>query len=57
VLITSGATEALTDCIMGSTAPGSEVILIEPFYDSYPPIVAAMGAKQRSLRLQAPNSG
>jgi len=55
VLITSGATEALTDCIMGLTAPGSETILIEPFYDSYPPIVAAMGAKQRSLRLHAPD--
>src|SRR5258706_6155888 len=30
VLVTSGATEALTDCIMGLTAPGDEAILIEP---------------------------
>jgi aspartate/methionine/tyrosine aminotransferase len=55
VLITSGATEALTDCIMGLTAPGDEAILIEPCYDSYPPILAAMGARARSLRLQAPD--
>jgi N-succinyldiaminopimelate aminotransferase len=55
VLITSGATEALTDCIMALTAPGCEAILIEPFYDSYPPIVAAMGAKARTLRLEAPD--
>src|SRR5258706_4715218 len=55
VLITSGATEALTDCIMGLTAPGDEAILIEPCYDSYPPILAAMGARVKSLRLQAPD--
>jgi aspartate/methionine/tyrosine aminotransferase len=55
VLITSGATEALTDCIMGLTAPGDEAILIEPCYDSYPPMLAAMGAQVRSLRLQAPD--
>ena len=55
VLITSGATEALTDCIMGLTAPGDETILIEPCYDSYPPILAAMGAQVKSLRLQAPD--
>jgi N-succinyldiaminopimelate aminotransferase len=55
VLITSGATEALTDCIMGLTAPGDEAILIEPCYDSYPPILAAMGAQVKGLRLAAPD--
>jgi aspartate/methionine/tyrosine aminotransferase len=55
VLVTSGGTEALTDCIMGLTAPGDEAILIEPCYDSYPPILAAMGAKQKILRLEAPD--
>src|SRR5258706_921985 len=55
VLITSGATEALTDCMMGLTAPGDEAILIEPCYDSYPPILGAMGARAKSLRLQAPD--
>jgi len=55
VLVTSGATEALTDCIMGLIAPGDEAILIEPCYDSYPPILDAMGAKVKSLRLDAPD--
>ena len=55
VLVTSGATEALTDCIMALTAPGDEAILIEPCYDSYPPILSAMGAKIRPLRLHAPD--
>ena len=55
VLVTSGGTEALTDCIMGLCAPGDEVVLIEPTYDSYPPIVEAMGATIRWLRLQPPD--
>ena len=55
VIVTSGATEALTDCIMGLIAPGDEAILIEPNYDSYPPILEAMGAKIRCLRLEPPH--
>ena len=55
VLITSGATEALTDCIMGLAAPGDEAILIEPNYDSYPPVLEAMGTKIRCLRLEPPH--
>src|SRR5580704_7168080 len=55
VLVTSGGTEALTDCIMGLVSPGDEAILIEPNYDSYPPILEAMGAKIKSVRLQAPD--
>jgi aspartate/methionine/tyrosine aminotransferase len=54
VLITSGATEALTDCMMGLVGPGDEAILIEPNYDSYPPILKAAGARIRCLRLEAP---
>jgi N-succinyldiaminopimelate aminotransferase len=55
ILVTSGGTEALTDCIMGLTAPGDEAILIEPNYDSYPPILEAMGAKIVCLRLEPPH--
>jgi aspartate/methionine/tyrosine aminotransferase len=55
VLVTSGGTEALTDCIMGLTSPGDEAILIEPNYDSYPPILEAMGARIKRLRLVAPH--
>jgi N-succinyldiaminopimelate aminotransferase len=54
VLITSGATEALTDCMLGLVGPGDEAILIEPNYDSYPPILKAAGARIRPLRLEAP---
>ena len=47
VLVTSGATEALGDCIMGLVSPGDEAVVIEPCYDSYRPMLSAMGAKIR----------
>ena len=54
VLVTSGGTEALTASIMGLTGPGSEVVLIEPAYDSYRPIAEAAGATIRTIRLAPP---
>jgi N-succinyldiaminopimelate aminotransferase len=55
VLVTSGGTEAITDCIMGLAAPGDEAILIEPNYDCYPPMLEAVGAKIKCVRLQPPH--
>lgn len=52
VVVTSGATEALTASIMGMVGEG-EVVLIEPSYDSYRPIVEAMGATARVVKLAA----
>ena len=55
IVVTSGATEALGDCIMGLVAPGDEAVVIEPCYDSYRPMLEAMGAKIRSIRLAPPD--
>jgi N-succinyldiaminopimelate aminotransferase len=44
VLVTVGATEAIAAAVLGLVEPGSEVILIQPFYDSYSPVVAMAGA-------------
>ena len=44
VLVTVGATEAIAAAVFGLVEPGSEVILIQPFYDSYSPVVAIAGA-------------
>ncbi|BBX63385.1 putative N-succinyldiaminopimelate aminotransferase DapC [Mycobacterium saskatchewanense] len=46
VLVTVGATEAIAAAVSGLVEPGSEVLLIEPFYDSYSPVVA-MACSQR----------
>src|SRR6202051_193192 len=40
VLVTVGATEAIAAAVIGLVEPGSEVLLIEPYYDSYAPVLA-----------------
>ena len=54
VVVTSGATEALADCLFGLLNPGDEVVLLEPLYDSYAPIVERAGAVPRFVRLEPP---
>ncbi len=54
VVVTSGATEALAASIMGLVAPGDEVVLLEPAYDSYAPQVRAVGGVPRFVRLEPP---
>ena len=46
ILVTVGATEAIAAAVIGLVEPGSEVILIQPFYDSYSPVVAMAGAER-----------
>jgi aspartate/methionine/tyrosine aminotransferase len=54
VLITSGATEALLDCFLGLLEAGDEVVLLEPAYDTYAPVIHRLGAVPRSVRLVPP---
>jgi len=54
VLVTSGATEALAACLLGLLDPGDEVVLFEPLYDSYLPMVERAGAIGRRVRLEPP---
>jgi len=51
VLVTVGATEAIAAAVIGLVEPGSEVVLIEPFYDSYSPVVAMAGAHRVAVPL------
>jgi N-succinyldiaminopimelate aminotransferase len=51
VLVTVGATEAIAAAVIGLVEPGSEVLLIEPFYDSYSPVIAMAGAERRAVPL------
>ena len=54
VVVTSGATEAITACLMALLDPGDEVVLIEPLYDTYLPVVRLLGAVPKLVRLSPP---
>jgi aspartate/methionine/tyrosine aminotransferase len=54
VLVTSGATEALAACLLAYVRPGDEVIVIEPAYDAYRPLIERAGGLARSVRLAPP---
>ena len=55
VLITSGATEALAASIMAFVHPGDEVIVFEPAYDAYRPLIERAGGVTRAVRLDLPH--
>ena len=46
VLITVGASEAIAAAVLGLVEPGSEVIVIEPFFDAYAPVIAMAGSER-----------
>jgi aspartate/methionine/tyrosine aminotransferase len=54
VTITSGATEALACAFLSLIAPGDEVVLFQPTYDSYLPMVRRAGGVGRLVRLEPP---
>ncbi len=54
VVVTSGATEAITAALMALLNPGDEVVLIEPLYDTYLPVVRMLGAVPVLVRLTPP---
>ena len=55
VMVTSGGTEALTSAILAVVEPGDEVIVFQPVYDSYLPIIRQAGGIPRLLRLEPPD--
>lgn len=54
ITVTAGCTEALTSSFLGLIDPGDEVVLIEPYYDSYPVGVALADAVARYVTLRPP---
>ncbi len=55
VMITAGATEALASCLFGLIEPGDEVVVIEPLYDSYLPVIRRAGGIPRVVRMTPPH--
>nr|WP_294914248.1 aminotransferase [uncultured Neokomagataea sp.] len=55
VVVTSGATEALAASLTAVINPGDEVVLIEPLYDTYLPMIRLLGAVPKCVRLEPPS--
>jgi len=55
VTITSGATEALAAAFLALIEPGDEVIVFQPVYDAYLPMIRRAGGTPRVLRLAPPH--
>jgi N-succinyldiaminopimelate aminotransferase len=55
VTITSGATEALAASFLALIEPGDEVIVFQPFYDAYPPLIRRAGGVPKLVRLEPPH--
>lgn len=54
-VVTCGATEGLADCLLALIEPGDEVVLIEPLYDSYLPMVRRAGGTPKLVRIEPPD--
>jgi N-succinyldiaminopimelate aminotransferase len=54
VLITFGATEAIASALLGLCDPGDEVVVLEPYYDSYAACIAFAGATRSPVTLRPP---
>ncbi|CAH1656499.1 aminotransferase [Chelatococcus asaccharovorans] len=55
VMVTSGATEAIAGALFALIEPGDEVVLFEPMYDAYLPLVRRAGGVPRFVSLQPPH--
>ncbi len=55
VIVTSGATEAIAASILALAGPGDEVILFQPAYDAYAPMIRRAGAVPVAVNLQPPD--
>lgn len=55
VMVTSGATEAIAGALLACVTPGDEVVLFEPAYDAYLPLVRRAGGIPRIVRLSPPD--
>jgi len=54
VVVTTGCTEAIAAALLGLVDPGDEVVVLEPYYDSYVAMLTVCGAVRRPVTLRAP---
>lgn len=55
VVVTTGCTEGIAASLLGLVDPGDEVIVLEPYYDSYTAMLQFAGGVRRPVTLRAPD--
>lgn len=55
VVVTTGCTEGIAAALLGLVNPGDEVVVLEPYYDSYPAAIQMAGGVRRPVTLHAPD--
>jgi N-succinyldiaminopimelate aminotransferase len=55
VMVTAGATEAIAAAILALVNPGDEMVVLEPYYDSYVACIEMAGGVRRPVTLRAPD--
>ncbi|NYG59107.1 N-succinyldiaminopimelate aminotransferase [Nocardioides daedukensis] len=55
VVVTTGATEGIAAALLGLVNPGDEVVVLEPYYDSYLAMIAFAGGVRRPVTLRGPD--
>ncbi|MEM8964520.1 MAG: methionine aminotransferase [Acidobacteriota bacterium] len=55
IVVTTGATEALAAAVIALCEVGDEVVMFEPFYDSYRAVIAMAGAVPKLYTLEPPD--
>ncbi|HUN12816.1 MAG TPA: aminotransferase [Rhabdaerophilum sp.] len=55
IMVTSGATEAIAGALFALIEPGDEVVLFEPMYDAYLPLVLRAGGVPKFVKLKPPH--
>jgi N-succinyldiaminopimelate aminotransferase len=55
VAASTGATEAIAAALLGLVDPGDEVVVLEPYYDSYVAMIQMAGGVRRPVTLRAPD--
>jgi N-succinyldiaminopimelate aminotransferase len=55
IVVTAGATEAIAAAILAFLNPGDEMVVLEPFYDSYVACIEMAGGVRRPVTLRAPD--
>lgn len=56
ISVSAGATEAIAAAVLAFCEVGDEVVMFEPYYDSYVATVAMAGATRRTVTLRGPEA-